>query len=249
MANPESAGPPNITVTVHEPSNPEPKTFTWPKTKKVGEAADEAAVAFGLVAAEPSFQNADGEVLDRSKTLVAAGVRDGDVLELVSAGGGVWSTAPEVTVATVEDEFPGVRAYAQRHGWKIDWAPLQLRLSFTGQHPNDRTTIRIVADLEGYRFVPPAWTFENPAGPSAAERFFPRAGQLQTGRPTIFHGSGRICAPFNRLAYKSLGGPHANWSGPECWLEVHRAGEVRALKLAPMFAVILGHLTASSGMN
>ncbi len=249
MTKPENSGPPEITVTVHEPSKPEPKTFTWHKTKKVGEAADEAAAAFGLVAEEPTFQNADGEVLDRSKPLVAAGVRDGDILDLVSAGGGVWATAPEVTVATVEDELTGVQAYVQRHGWTVNWDPLQLCLFFTGQHPSDRSMMRIAANLDGYRSVPPAWTFEDPARQREAGRFFPRPGRIPSGRSSIFHSSGRICVPFNRLAYKNLGGPHSNWGGPECWLEINRAGEVRALKLAPMFAVILGHLAASPGMN
>ena len=82
-------GPPTITVSVFEPSQPEPKSFTWQKTMKVAEAAREAAQAFGLAAEDPTFQNADGEILDRGKPLVAAGVRDGDRLELVSAGGGV----------------------------------------------------------------------------------------------------------------------------------------------------------------
>lgn len=82
-------GPPEITVTVYQPSEPEPKEFTWPKTKKVGDAADEAMREFGLTAENPTFQNADDEVLDRNKPLVAEGVKDGDVLELVSAGGGV----------------------------------------------------------------------------------------------------------------------------------------------------------------
>ena len=82
-------GQPTITVTVFQPSDPESKQFTWPKTKKVGEAADEATIAFGLNAEAPTFQNSDGDVLDRNKPLVAEGVNDGDTLELVSAGGGV----------------------------------------------------------------------------------------------------------------------------------------------------------------
>ncbi len=249
MSKPENVGPPSITIAVHEPSNPEPRPFTWPQTKKVGEAADEAAIAFGIVAEEPTFQNAAGEVLDRSKPLVAAGVRDGDALDLVSAGGGVWSTSREVTVATVEEELQGVQGYAHRHGWTVDWDELQLRLVLTGQHPNDRKAIRVVADVEGYRCVPPVWTFENPVGQDGARRFFPRPGQISNGRSSVFHGSGLICATFDRLAYKSCGGPHGNWGGPERWLEINRTGEVRALKLAPMFAVILGHLAASPGMN
>jgi len=87
--NDKPHGPPTITVKVYEPSRPEPKDFTWPKTMKVGDAAREAATAFGLAAEDPTFQNAQDEILDRNKPLVAAGVHDGDSLELVSAGGGV----------------------------------------------------------------------------------------------------------------------------------------------------------------
>ena len=78
----------DITVTVTTAMTTEAKKFTWPKTKRVGEAATEAASAFGLDATSPTFMKAK-EVLDRNKPLVAAGVRDGDELELVAAGGGV----------------------------------------------------------------------------------------------------------------------------------------------------------------
>lgn len=85
---PEDVGP-NITVTVFSPSTPDPKTFTWQKTTKVGDAAAEAAEAFGHAGGTPTFRSAGGEILDRDKPLVAEGVRDGDELELVDVGGGV----------------------------------------------------------------------------------------------------------------------------------------------------------------
>lgn len=89
MTNDHPHGPPTITVKVFSPSSTEPKEFTWPKTMKVAEAAAEAALAFGLSSEAPTFQNEQDEILDRQKPLVAAGVKDGDTLELVSAGGGV----------------------------------------------------------------------------------------------------------------------------------------------------------------
>jgi hypothetical protein len=54
----------------------------------VGEAAAEAAAAFGYSGGQPTLAKA-GTPLDRSKQLVAAHIRDGDVLELIDAGGGV----------------------------------------------------------------------------------------------------------------------------------------------------------------
>lgn len=78
-----------ITVLVFAPRSPQPKEFVWRKTVKVGAAADEAARAFGYESGTPTFQNAQEQVLDRNKPLVAEKVRDGDTLELVDCGGGV----------------------------------------------------------------------------------------------------------------------------------------------------------------
>jgi hypothetical protein len=86
----EEHGAPTIIVTVFSPKEPDGRQFTWPKTKKVGEAATEAALAFGYPAgATVSFQNAGKSVLDRDKPLVAEHVKDGDSLEIVDVGGGV----------------------------------------------------------------------------------------------------------------------------------------------------------------
>jgi hypothetical protein len=84
----ESHGVPTITVTVFSPSQVDGRSFTWPQTMKVGDAATQAAAAFGIDAESPTFQKGD-EVLDRQKPLVAAHVKDRDILDLVSAGGGV----------------------------------------------------------------------------------------------------------------------------------------------------------------
>jgi len=81
--------PNTLTVTVRSPREPDPRSFTWKKTTKVGDAADEAAQSFGYAPGTPSFRNQDGEVLDRNKPLVAEKVEDGDELELVDIGGGV----------------------------------------------------------------------------------------------------------------------------------------------------------------
>jgi hypothetical protein len=78
-----------VEVTVFAPGLVEGRAFTFRKNLTVGEAAAEAAAALGFHANAPSFQKDDEPVLDRTKTLSAAGVRDGDALELVDAGGGV----------------------------------------------------------------------------------------------------------------------------------------------------------------
>lgn len=78
-----------IEVIVYAPKTPEPKTFGFAGSETVGEAAKHAAEAFGYGPGNPSFETKDTRVLDRSLTLVAAGVHNGEKLELVDAGGGV----------------------------------------------------------------------------------------------------------------------------------------------------------------
>lgn len=78
----------SLDVTVFAPRSTESKGFSWDKHLSVGEAADEAAAAFGYAGGNPSLAKGD-QVLDRGKQLVAARVRDRDELELVDTGGGV----------------------------------------------------------------------------------------------------------------------------------------------------------------
>lgn len=78
-----------LTLTVHAPIATEAKEFTWHRSTTVGAAADEAASSFGYEGGTPSLQLEDGTVLERSKPLASAQLRDGDVVEIVDVGGGV----------------------------------------------------------------------------------------------------------------------------------------------------------------
>ena len=76
-------------VEVFAPRDPaDRRPFIWSKHLTVGEAAAQAAPVFGIQGGQPTLAK-DGKTLDRSKQLVAAGVRDHDVLEIVDAAGGV----------------------------------------------------------------------------------------------------------------------------------------------------------------
>ncbi len=78
-----------LAVEVFSPRVPEPMKFTWSKFLKVGDAADQAAKAFGYEAGNPALVDKDGHVLDRDKTLSEAGIRDLDTLEPTDKDGGV----------------------------------------------------------------------------------------------------------------------------------------------------------------
>ena len=87
--------PDRVHVIVSVASIKQPKEFHWPDNELVGAAADAAAKAFGITVEQPpSFQNERDQVLDRSKTLKAAGIRNGSHLELVAGGGGVYDGSP-----------------------------------------------------------------------------------------------------------------------------------------------------------
>ena len=78
-----------LEVEVFSPNEVEGKQFSFDKHMTVGEAAEQAANEFGYApGGQPSLAK-NQVVLDRSKQLVAVGVRDDDRLELVDVGGGV----------------------------------------------------------------------------------------------------------------------------------------------------------------
>jgi hypothetical protein len=80
----------NIRLEVSAPSEPDSKKMTFRGESLVGDAATEAAEKFGYATGgTPSFRLSDGTVLDRTVTLVAAGLKDDDEVEVVDAGGGV----------------------------------------------------------------------------------------------------------------------------------------------------------------
>lgn len=80
-----------LTLLIHAPRSPDPKRFTWAKTMKVGDAAKEAAKAFGYAAGNPGLQTLESppRLLDNNKPLVAEHLKDGDELEITDTGGGV----------------------------------------------------------------------------------------------------------------------------------------------------------------
>jgi len=78
-----------IVVIAFAPKDPKPKRFRFKITETVGAAANAAAEKFGYEISTPSFQTEAGDVLDRNLTLEAAGVRNGEKVEVVDAGGGV----------------------------------------------------------------------------------------------------------------------------------------------------------------
>jgi hypothetical protein len=145
----------------------------------------------------------------------------------------------ELARANVEEELVGARAWAGRHGWLIEWLPDSLQLRAATYHRPVHSLVEVIAELDGYRAVPPAWKFVRPGTNEIDRAYFPAAGG-----ESIFHSNIVLCAPWNRLAYADHGGPHGNWP-MTTWLQVQEG--TRAEHVADMLAVIDVHLRKSPG--
>lgn len=156
----------------------------------------------------------------------------------------------QTTRAYLDDpqEIGAVSVFAERHGlaWTYDREALtaELRLRGPADQEGAFEDYCVLADFEDYRTVPPLWRFVDPrtkelVGPAAYPRPDP------PGRSSVFHGSGVICAPWNRGAYRSEGGPHDNWGGLENWQSV--SGSTIAQTVPDMIDRIYRETTASRG--
>lgn len=152
---------------------------------------------------------------------------------------------PTATRASVEDELDAARAWAARHGWLLHWNPETLVLRATTYHRPVGRLVEVIAQTDGYRGLPPAWTFVRPGTDDSVKAAFPAPGTV-AGIGSIFHSNPVICAPWNRLAYAENGGPHDNWSGPSAWLQVREV--TTAHTIADMLSALDVHLRASPGM-
>ena len=141
----------------------------------------------------------------------------------------------------------GADAWARRRRtWRVAVDYERLRLSAEVDHPREgQGLLLILADLDDYRVVPPAWRFVDEAG-NSPKSAWPAPGERLGGGGSIFHSQLVLCAPFNRLAYAQHGGPHGDWGAPTNWL-AERPGIVRASNLGEMLAVIDLHLSVSPG--
>jgi len=112
------------------------------------------------------------------------------------------TTAAELVFA---EQFAHLRQVADSRGWdlkEIDGPGFTLDLP---THDGSRLGLKVVCDnLPG---MPPGWRWRNPeTGECDRPADTPRGSGY-------FHDSGRICAPWNRFAYKQVvtDGPHADW--------------------------------------
>ena len=153
---------------------------------------------------------------------------------------------PSASRASIESEWPGALAWATRHGWSLSLAASDLKMRAVTFHPAGGQPLEFTAELDGYRALPPVWRVVGPGTDIEADRAnFPSPG----ASASIFHPNLVLCAPWNRLAYKSVDprGPHEDWGGPEGWL-TQGGTNTFAHTLGEMLSAIDVFLRHSPGM-
>ncbi|MCV2864408.1 hypothetical protein [Defluviimonas sp. WL0075] len=100
-----------------------------------------------------------------------------------------------------DEQFRDLKEIASARPWQLDD-------DFVfGLTARDGETYWLKVDCTDYPALPPAWHWYSPESKAIDQ---PADSPKGSG---FLHGSGRICAPWNRLAYKKIDpqGPHDDW--------------------------------------
>lgn len=157
----------------------------------------------------------------------------------------------EATIAVVEKELEGARAWAARNSYDFGWDPDTLTLHVVLRHRSSGELFFLSGEFESYPILPPLWAFAAKDWSGAGDLVNcpkPDPDKQAPGGSWLFinHG-GRavICAPFSRLSYGDKG-PHAGWGDAAHWKSVE-PGRVHAHEIGPMLAVIDRDLQYTKG--
>lgn len=129
----------------------------------------------------------------------------------------------KVVLANLKEEIAGALRWAGHfglvHGW--DEAALLFTVRLEGQpdQGDGREPYLLTGLFDDYRVVPPAWRFVDPrTGKDIGLPAFPAAGSFPGG--SVLHPNAVICAPWNRLAFKTTENPsgvHEDWGTLSAW--------------------------------
>ena len=149
---------------------------------------------------------------------------------------------PTVTDAAITSEIEGAMAWAVRHG-----------IDLTARMPKERV-LRVVlvqnrsqekfflqGQFDQYKALPPVWDWRD-ANWSDSSRLYlspkPENTPFGSSMFLVQNNKAIICAPFNRLAFNSHGGPHSDWGEPTQWMTAGN-GYVYAVTIGDMLQAIL----------
>jgi hypothetical protein len=133
------------------------------------------------------------------------------------------SSLVNVTDLVFAEQFGHLSQVAEHRGWPLKELPgpgFQLVLP---ARDHSRFGLHVLCD--GYLGMPPAWRWCHPDTGACDQ-----SCDMPAGGGGYFHSSGRICAPWNRLAYSQVDpqGPHGDWE-LSTWLTNPKTGSCTTL--------------------
>ena len=148
---------------------------------------------------------------------------------------------PAVTNAAIESELPGTMAWAERHQIVIDTrlrTERIIRLVLVQEDEAEKFYLQ--GKFDDYRALPPIWEWCNETWAKSSDlTLCPNPHENPFGSTFIQHNNkGIICAPFNRLAYGTYGGPHQGWGDLAQWMTTE-TGHIHAVTIGDMLQSIL----------
>jgi hypothetical protein len=155
----------------------------------------------------------------------------------------------DATLAVIETELQGARAWAERRQYTLTFDPDTIALRLVLRHATSGESFFLRGIFDSYPELPPIWTFTGADGTGADEpRYFPRAHGQPPCSSWLFitrNNKGVICAGFNRLAFSATG-PHPEWGDAVQWRSV-AAGYIQAHEIGLMLAAIDRDLQYTTG--
>ena len=154
-----------------------------------------------------------------------------------------------VVDATLAVELAAAKAWADRFRIPWEWIPESRQLRMTLEQPETGELFYLKGQFDDYRLLPPSWQWCS-ADWTAADTLTlsPDGRNPRFGSSQFINHNGRavICAPYNRLAHSTFGGPHSNWGDPINWAAA--AGkQICATTLGDMLQAIRRDLLTSRG--
>ena len=155
-----------------------------------------------------------------------------------------------VTDAAIAIELPGAMAWAERFLIILDTQLLTeriIRVVLVQEATNENFYLQ--GNFDDYKELPPVWDWRDESWSTNCGIHLSPSPQPTPFGSSMFirHDSKAIiCAPFNRLAYGTHGGPHPNWGNPAQWMTAG-SGYVYAVTIGDMLQSILRDFSFSMG--
>ena len=111
-----------------------------------------------------------------------------------------------VTDIVFAEQFGHLREVAENKRWALSRTDGPGFILALPARDESRFTLQVICSE--FPTLPPIWNWYNPVTNACNE-----ASDTPKGKGGYFHGSGKICAPWNRIAYKQVdaAGPHDDW--------------------------------------